>query len=91
MWSAIKTILNDRTSKCLIIEDGQPKYVLLTFEEYQQLQKQEKSDIIIENSQEDDKEDKINGEIQQLQTEELDESLPQAAGISAVKIEDLPF
>jgi len=90
MWSSIKNILKDGKTTCVVIEDGKPLYVLMTFEEYQQLQKQEKSDIIIENLQED-KEDKINGEIQQLQTEELDESLPSAGGISAVKIEDLPF
>ena len=57
MWSDIKSILKDNRAKCLIIEDGKPVYVILPFEEYQQLQKREDHSILDE--------DKINSEIQE--------------------------
>ena len=40
--------------KCLIVEDGEPKYVVLSFKEYQQLQKRGNSGIVGENSQDVD-------------------------------------
>jgi len=57
MWNSIKSILKDNKTKCVIIEDGEPRYVILPFEEYQQLQKSENHSILDE--------DKVNGEIQQ--------------------------
>lgn len=77
MWSAIKTILNNNTDKCLIIEDGAPKYVLLPYEEYQQLQKGNASGIVRENLRKENVEE-VNGEIQDIREEGL-------------RIEDLPF
>ena len=78
MWSAIKTILKNKTDKCLIIEDGEPKYVILPFEEYQQLQKNENHSILDESRVQLD-EDKVNSEIQE------------EANASTISIEDLPF
>ena len=57
MWNSIKSILKDNKTKCVIIEDGEPKYVILPFEEYQQLQKREDRSILDE--------DKVNSEIQE--------------------------
>lgn len=39
MWSHIKEILQNEKGKCIIIEDGNPAFVLLPFEEYLQLKK----------------------------------------------------
>lgn len=94
MWSSIKSILKDNTTKCVIVEDGEPKYVVLSFEEYQQLQKSGNSGIVGDNSQNADSprfageagEDKINGEIQEMADEEEDEFAP-----PTVRLEDLPF
>jgi hypothetical protein len=57
MWNNIKSILKDNKTKCLIVEDGEPKYVILPFEEYQQLQKSENHSILDE--------DQVNSEIQE--------------------------
>jgi hypothetical protein len=57
MWNSIKSILKDNKTKCVIIEDGKPVYVILPFEEYQQLQKREDRSILDE--------DKVNSEIQE--------------------------
>jgi len=50
MWSSIKSILKDNTTKCVIVEDGEPKYVVLPFAAYQQLQESKNSGIVGENS-----------------------------------------
>jgi len=88
MWSAIKTILTNKNSKCLIIEDGKPKYVLLGFEEYQQLHNNKRYGTVVD-------EDKINSEMQELGPESLgDEIQPQQdldRNVSTIRIEDLPF
>ena len=78
MWSAIRTILNNNTSKCLIVEDGEPKYVLLPYEEYQQLQKGDMSGIVRENSKKESIEE-VNWKIQDIKEGE------------GLRIEDLPF
>jgi len=78
MWSSIKSILKDNKTKCVIIEDGEPKYVILPFEEYQQLQKSENHSILDQSRAQLD-EDKVNSEIQE------------EANASTISIEDLPF
>ena len=83
MWNSIKSILKDNASKCLIIEDGEPKYVVLSFQEYQQLQGNEKNSIVEENFEEE----KVNGEIQEFQTEK-EEAEPVGP---TIRLEDLPF
>lgn len=64
MWDSIKTILKNKTDKCLIIEDGEPKYVILPYEEYQQLSKDQDHSIVDEDRAELD-EGKINDKIQE--------------------------
>jgi len=97
MWSSIKDILKDGKTKCIIIENEKPLYVVLPFEVYQQLQKSENSVIVEENSQNADSPrlreseagaDEINGEIQEVTDEGPAESPegiqagpPQSAGL----------
>ena len=64
MWNSIKSILKDNASKCLIIEDGEPKYIVLPFEEYQQLIGAEKNSIVEENFEEE----KENGGMETTET-----------------------
>ena len=35
MWNTIKQILKKTKGTCIIVEDGQPAYVVATFDEYQ--------------------------------------------------------
>jgi len=83
MWHAIKSVLNSKNGKCLIIENGEPKYIVLSFEEYQQLQGGEKNSIVEENFEEE----KANGEIQEFQTEKEETELVGPT----IRLEDLPF
>jgi len=76
MWSHLKTILKDKNTRCIIIEDGEPKYVILPFEEYQHLQSAKTGAILKENS--------ANKEWQEAAESENDYA-------SSVNIEDLPF
>jgi hypothetical protein len=85
MWASIKSILKDDRTKCIIVEDGEPRYIVIPFEEYEQLRKLGKNSIVGENSRTFG-EDEINGEIQEMRDEEGDGPVP-----SAVKLEDLPF
>ena len=66
MWNSIKSILKDNKTKCVIIEDGEPKYVVIPFKEYQQLQKDGNNSIMGENPQ--ISEEQINGEMQDIKT-----------------------
>ena len=82
MWDAIKTVLNNRTSKCLILQDDEPRYVILTYEEYQHLQKRSSSSIVGENPEAPLSLHEVNGEMQDIQEVKKESSL---------RIEDLPF
>lgn len=86
MWASIKSILKDERTKCIIVEDGEPRYIVIPFEEYEQLRKKGKNSIVGENSWD---EEKINGEIQDIEGE--DPEPEQSERASAIKIEDLPF
>jgi len=77
MWNSIKSILKDNASKCLIIEDGEPKYIVLP------LIGAEKNSIVEENFEEE----KVNGEIQEFQTEKEE---AESVG-PTIRLEDLPF
>lgn len=37
MWDAIKKFLQRNRPACLLIEDGQPRYVVLNYEEYEEM------------------------------------------------------
>ncbi|MFY9457782.1 MAG: hypothetical protein WAP23_02535 [Candidatus Spechtbacterales bacterium] len=85
-FSILKSLLKDKKTKCVIIEDGEPKYVIIPFEEYQHLQEEKNDSIVGGNSW---NEEKVNWEIQD--TGEQDLKPQQNEGVSAIKIEDLPF
>lgn len=85
MWSSLKQLIKSNKERCIIIEDGEPKYVILAYEQYQHLQKHESDSIVRENLMDESVEEcaepslqNINGEIQHIKEEGL-------------KIEDLPF
>ncbi len=78
MWSHLKTILKDKNTRCIIIEDGEPKYIVLPFAEYQHLQSIKDGGMLKENSE----------------NKEWQETAASASGddyASSVNIEDLPF
>lgn len=37
MWKSLKQILRDSNDKAVIIEDGEPRYVILSFDEYMRM------------------------------------------------------
>lgn len=95
MWSTIASILKDNTTKCIIIEGGEPKYVLLTFDEYQRLQKNGRHSIVGENVPADTAE-RVNHELQEIWELGEEDSEPKPASprgekVAAISIEDLPF
>ena len=79
MWENLKSILKDNKTKCVIIEDGEPKYVLLPFSEYQHLQGVRNNDNLEANS--------VNGELSSYGKSEGG----QDDYASSINIEDLPF
>jgi len=80
MWSTITSILKDSATKCLIIEDGEPKYVVLPFDEYQQLQKNSAQSTI----------EHANHELQEI-WELGGKDLESEKKVASISIEDLPF
>ena len=58
MWSEIKSILTDNKTRCVIVEDGKPRYVVIPFEEYQHLQSRKNDSIVEETS--------VNSELQEV-------------------------
>lgn len=79
MWSSIKSLLKDNRTKCIIVEDGKPAYVVLPFGEYQHLQKNEGQSIVNPERSAGGRE--VNGELQEAR-----ESYN-----SPINLEDLPF
>jgi len=76
MWSSLKQLIKSNRDKCVVIEDGEPKYVILPFAEYQHLQSAKAGAMLKENS--------ANKEWQEAAESENDYT-------SSVNIEDLPF
>lgn len=58
MWSSLKQLLKSN-ERYIIVEDGEPKYVILPYSEYQQLQNHNNSSILAKSEVES-----VNGEIQ---------------------------
>ena len=75
MWSSLKQLLKSN-ERYIIVEDGEPKYVILPYSEYQQLQNCSK-DSIVGKSEIESLED-LNGEIQDIRD-------------GGLRLEDLPF
>lgn len=88
MWKQIKKLLQKVNKVCILIEEGKPSYVILPFQEYEQL--------IFRSCQDEEKEkeiDKINKEINNWKenTEPELEINPQVGNSDEIKIEDLPI
>ena len=58
MWSSLKQLLKSN-ERYIIVEDGEPKYVILPYSEYQQLQNHNSSSILAKSEVES-----VNVEIQ---------------------------
>jgi len=68
MWESLKKILKTSNEKAVIIEDGQPRYVVLSVEEYLKLNNQDTSDVPSQNlnpSQSDSSQDENLAQIAQ--------------------------
>jgi len=105
MWSSIKDILKDGKTKCVVIEDGKPLYVVLPFEVYQQLQKSENSAIVEENSQKEGSprlrpprrdesrpgESEAGADAINGEIQEMTDEGEDEVVLPAVRLEDLPF
>ncbi len=87
MWDKIKKILQKEGGKCIIIEENQPAYVVLTFDEYEKK--------INDSGSVDNQFEKVNRDIAEWKATET-ESFPEPSITEEqkeedVKIEDLPF
>ena len=80
MWSEIKSIIQDNKTRCVIIEEGKPLYVVLPFDEYQQLQKNGARSTI----------EHANHELQEI-WELGEQDLTPEKKVAPISIEDLPF
>ncbi len=87
MWDKIKKILQKEGGKCIIIEENEPSYVVLTFDEYEKK--------IAGSDTSDNQAEKINRDIAEWRATEAEqpEIAPQTpeSRDEDVKIEDLPF
>ena len=90
MWSNIKSILSDNTTKCIIVEDGEPKYVVLTFEVYQQLQSSRKDSIVRENPEKHNLQTENNSSDLQDPLWAVNNNI-QEIREEGIRLEDLPF
>ena len=68
MWEQLKNIIQSSSDKAIVIEDGKPKFVVLTIEEYEKMQK--KAQTTPEQSYES-----ANFEIDQSAKQEADDLL----------------
>lgn len=99
MWSSIKSILRDNKTRCVVIEDGKPAYVIVSFEEYQQLQKGGNDSIVRENNWSGDPAQSPRGieagppqfSEADLGGEEGERVNGEIQDASTIRIEDLPF
>ncbi|KKS26246.1 MAG: hypothetical protein UU87_C0003G0166 [Parcubacteria group bacterium GW2011_GWA2_42_11] len=96
MWENIKKILAKTKGTCIIIEDGQPAYVVTPFNDYQQdLDGAGVSKSTNKSSSEQELLEKINQDIidwktkQEVENPEIDLSEAEEAG--ELKIENLTF
>jgi hypothetical protein len=93
MWSEIKSILQDAKNRCIIIEDGKPRYVVVPFDEYQKLQKNDGHSTMA-GPKDSDREpyatEHVNHELQEIwELGEKDREPEKKA--ASISIEDLPF
>ena len=97
MWNSIKKILQKQKGTCIIVEDGKPAYVVMSFEDFEKSTgemeaKENLSGKIVPSATEQELLERINQEITAWkgaqEAEQAAESLEAEEG--EVKIEDLP-
>lgn len=101
MWSSFKQFLPANQDKCVIVEDGELRYVIVSFAEYQQLKKAAKCSTLGARSKDEKEdvwdEDAVNRTIEELEHKEFEavkiEKQPEGRGrgLAGISIEDLPF
>ncbi len=93
MWETIKQILRKNSGACIIVEDGQPAFVVTTFSSFQkELGETKEKFVRQEMSGEEDLLAKINQEITDWKAKQSENS-PEVADLDEndLKIEDLPL
>lgn len=93
MWESIKKILKKNSGTCIIVEEGEPAYVVLPFSDYQNLL--EKEPFKKEGMSEQDLLEKINQEINDWKSKQSEDAaeieLEDEAGDGDLKVENLPL
>ncbi|MEX0916865.1 MAG: hypothetical protein WDZ44_02070 [Candidatus Spechtbacterales bacterium] len=84
MWEELKTILRDASDKAVVVEDGKPRYIVLSIEEYTRLrdaaeQGAEEANEVLSEAVND-----------QLSSIEIDESAKEEAA-EAIDLNNLPL
>lgn len=73
MWKQLQSLIRTKNDKAIIVEDGKPRYVILTIEEYTRLQEQApQSTPSYQDSSmdEDDTYDQANQELSSIEVDE---------------------
>lgn len=102
MFNSLKNLIQADNERVIVVENGKPAYVLLTFEEYQQLRNAKKSSIINQSiGGVTARDEEFGGEVgasQNLPDRKIGELNKDLQNIDSeeghvpnVKIEDLPF
>jgi len=82
MWEKIKRILQKEGGKCIIIEKGQPTYLVTKIDDYESNSKNNISSEI----------EKVNRDINELNMKEKEEvDIIEPENGEEMKVEDLPF
>ena len=82
MWEKIKRILQKEGGKCIIVEKGEPTYLVTRIEDYEGSAKNNISSEI----------EKVNRDIEEMNTREKEETEAiEPDNNEEVKVEDLPF
>ncbi|MDD2730875.1 MAG: hypothetical protein PHW33_01985 [Candidatus Portnoybacteria bacterium] len=95
MWETIKQILRKNAGACIIVEDGQPVFVVTTFSSFQKDLGEPKEKFICQETPVSDEEElltKINQEITDWKARQS-ENNPEVTDLEEddLKIEDLPL
>ena len=100
MWEQIKQILKKNQGTCIIIEDGQPAYVILPFDDYQknldaELANKNATPRFKETASETDLIEKINQEISDWKGKQVEKApevqLSDIQESDELRIENLPL
>lgn len=84
MWEELKTILRDAHDKAVVVEDGKPRYIVLSIEEYTRLRDEAERGVEAANE--------TLSEVanEQLSSIEIDESAKEEAA-EAIDLNNLPL